>query len=648
MMWLWAVLYVGLAAGAARLLVRAGRVPAGDRWTAIVVVYFTLFFGGFHVIGLWELISGQRWVGTPAATALLALVAAAAYWVGQGATEPKLEPVALVVAPSRTGLMAKGTGLLVALLFVSLAVLLLLGPPRGFEVRAYHLPIALEIFHQGSLRILDSAYMFSLPANMSIWTGFFLQVLPEHVASVLNLPFLALAAAMVFLLARLTGADADASLLVAAGLTTIPLFGFSVLELGADVAGCAFIAVAAYFALARPTLRPSWPLLSGLAAGLAFGFKSLQLIPMAAIGLLILLGSLWPSARTPEGSRRTFAPPLLYGLGAGVMAGFWLLRNAVDTGNPLYPVHLAPWFDWLAWPAPPDVDPTLRAQTQLEWVDSSWQWLIYPWVEGHFVDQNFKHSSGLGAFFAATAPIAGVFATVSLLFRPVTGIASDDRMAALAKLLGLGGVIFALWWVLGDRQPRYVMPGIVFLMPVAAWMICKVRRPLRRPYEALLAFCVMAMGFVVFAKLAVEVGGTALGGLDPPRHMRLEYPAAIDSLPKGAVLLNGTDRSRNFALYGAGLDNRVVGASKTRRLLTDQAADQVADVSAAWRFDAGTLRDLGATHIYTHGVLDSTSFECITLIEIDRLTSNPFNGVDFREPRLLYQIRLCDDSPVGG
>ena len=65
---------------------------------------------------------------------------------------------------------------------------------------------------------------------------------------------------------------------------TIPILVTPAFEGGSDVGGAAFLAIAIYFAVARPTGRPWDLVLSGLAAGLAFGFKSLHIV---GIGFLV-------------------------------------------------------------------------------------------------------------------------------------------------------------------------------------------------------------------------------------------------------------------------------------------------------------------------------------------------------------------------
>ena len=52
--------------------------------------------------------------------------------------------------------------------FVLLAALLVIGVPRGHEVKAYHLPSAVNFFRDASLRIWDKTLLHAFPANASL------------------------------------------------------------------------------------------------------------------------------------------------------------------------------------------------------------------------------------------------------------------------------------------------------------------------------------------------------------------------------------------------------------------------------------------------------------------------------------------------
>jgi hypothetical protein len=364
---------------------------------------------GFYVPGALGLYFVGRWVTIPHAVLASLMLAAAAYaWsrlrspVAAGAAEglekPPAPPLSVI---TRIVVAASAGG------FAVMSVLLLIGFPRGFEVHAYHLPIAVNIFRDGSLNIWDRAEMHTFPANMSVWSGLWLQILPERLVSIANFSFLGLCAISLYQLCQLAGADQSAAWIVACGITTVPLFGFSAVELGTDVAGVGFVLTAIWLALARPPSSPTWPVLAGAASGLAFGFKSLHLVAAGLVGLWVLLG---PRLTADNRSTRRvrLAQSASYSAAFFALSGVWLLRNQLELGNPLYPVSLPYLTELLGFKSAPDFQLQEVGQYQHEWVRESWQWFIYPWAEGHYLHQNFKHNSGLVPFIAATVPTAWV------------------------------------------------------------------------------------------------------------------------------------------------------------------------------------------------------------------------------------------------
>lgn len=620
------VLIAAAAAGAAR--VAPTLAPRGAvRWLAGSLAFATIFLGAFHVLGVAEVLSGRPSIGVTWAAALAIAAAAAAFAAVPHAAAPaapaagRWRPIPVAVAAA------------MAALFALFAVLLLWGTPRGFEVNAYHMPIAVRAFRDGTLAIWDQTFMFAYPANMGIWAGFFLHLLPEGVAAAANLPLLAVICIAVYALGRACGADRPAALLIAAGLPTVPMYGFSALEVGADLGGIAFALIAVVAVTARLGGPALWPLLAGLAAGIAFGFKSLNLVMVAAIGLVILAESAAPPVR-PSWTR--LRPPALYGLAALAAMGFWLVRNYAALGNPLYPLYIPGVFDLLGWSAPPDVSLFGREGTETEWVRSKAEWLVYPWVEWHQFDQNFKNGSGLGAFFAATVPVGWLLALAAgaaaiLRTRRLPPLTDAARTRVILFLFG--SAVVAGWWILGDRQPRYAMGAVALLLPLAAWLVSVTAGRLRTAYEVLLALCIAAMALVPAVQFGLRTAATIAQGFDAPRHVQREYPVAIDRLPAGAVVMTGTHSPDNYTVFGAGFRNGLVTIS--------EAVRRFARPDGSWFIDDAGLRASGATHFYTDSSKPVGHDDCVTVREVDRLSANPFNGVRYDSARILYALSPC-------
>jgi hypothetical protein len=629
------VLYLIVAGLGGRLMVRGkGAQSSVDLLLCRIIAGLALFFFGFDLLGAFGLFVSGKWVTFFNAVLVIVPVATVGHiWSLLRPLAPAGQADASADRPSVPS-FDRTTRLVATLLgggFALVAALLVIGFPRGFEANAYHLPSAVNFFRDGSLRIWDTGWLHTLPANASLWDGFWLQVLPERLVSLVNLPFLGLCVLFLYRLCRYSGADRSAAGLISGGLTTIPMVGFCSAELGADVAGVTFSLAALWFALSRPQLFPSWSMLAGAASGLAYGYKPLHLVGAVFVGLLILFGrapsmQMQPSRPTRLWQSAAFASGFL------ALAGIWLLRNQVQLGNPFYPIPLSGFPSLLGFTSAPDWPYDEMKYAELEWVSASWQWLVYPWVEGHKLHQNFKFSSGLGPFFAATVPIAWMLWSVMLVREPWRRSLSDgDRTMRILYICGT--IVFLAWWFSGSRQPRYLMAGIAELLPLAAILLGSTSGRLRRGYEAAIGLGILFMLLVLVVNIGAEQVSLLRLGRLPTRAETFEYPPRIDDLPDGSVILDLVGRPLHYQLYGARLTNRVVSFPEAVRLF--RAGD-------GWNLQAADLRRLGVTHAYAVGV-PTLSPGCVRLEPDAQLERNPFNGKPLAEPRVLY--RVIDDCP---
>ncbi|TWI63076.1 hypothetical protein IP91_03917 [Pseudoduganella lurida] len=601
------VVYLGLCGWIAAL---AARRFAQQRKLVAITAFFAAFLLAFHVLGFVELATGAPLVTTGSAALLLL---AAAFVIRRMPLAVTLRVTPPREQPSRlAGLTIAG--------FVLVAVMLVCGHPQGYEVMAYHLPLSVHLLQAHSLQPWDGNFPHTFPANASILWAVLLDGLPERLASAANLVLLVPLVMATYALCRLADADRKASLYACCGLVGVPMIAFSSAELGADVGGIAFVALAMVFVLG-PLRAPAALPLAGLCAGLAFGFKSLHLISAVAIGLVAC-------CRSDDG-RSPFRNAAWFGGAALLSGGFWMLRNGLAFGNPLHPVGVPLVGAWLGWLPAADFDASLRATTQLEWVDSTWQWLVYPWTEPQRYGQNFKHSAGLGAFVAATLPATAV-ALGSAFVR-------DGWRRHRIRLALLFAVLFiaAAWWLLGDRQPRYGLAALPLAMPLVAWAVTQSAGRWRRAFDLVLAVCIVTMLGVFLSRQALQFGDRILLSHQTSRALFYEYPKGIDALPAGATILNLADRSWHYPLAGAALSNRVASMPEARRLLGLEpnltSPHQVT-------LQAAPLRAAGITHVFAAGGT-LTHDACVELEEAARLDRNPVNGMPLGSPRVLYALR---------
>lgn len=612
-------------------------------------IFFSLFFGCFYILGYINLITNLQVVRPEFAVMLLALVGLTTiflrgilirrvgnktYFLKQQGVSQKANDFTASTLTGWVKLFAIAT----AVTYVMCGLLLLTEYPHGYEPQAYHLPIAVHFFKSSSLRPWDSAFLHTFPANASIWFGYLMNFLPERLTSIVNVIFLVPLTFAIYGISRTLGANHGASWVSALGTLTIPLVGFSSFEASADIGGLAFLALAVFFTITATPGNFPLAFLGGLAAGIAFGFKSLHLVSISFLAALIF----WRAISNPRADLNISQNGILGALkmvatfasGAIIMAGFWLTRNYIEFGNPFYPVQIPVFAELLAWNKAPDIDYTNRLFTQYEWVRSTAEWLIYPWVEWHFIDQNFKHSSGLGAFFATTVPVAMGVAVIR------TFTDRDTRKSAVAQLLFGGLFVLGIWFAMGDRQPRYIMGALVFTLPLVGWMLSQIKGDAQKWLEPLIVVSGMLMLIVVISKVAVDVGDRLIVMKQTKRNLYYEYPGAIDHLPANSVIVNLATRTWNFPLFGEGHKNTIVNFVAARRLLnvkdTGDTPPRVVKLSAR------TLKEKGATHIYAMGDTNLVLDGCIALHAIDSVSKNPYSQRPLASPRILYEINYCD------
>ncbi|HEX8601683.1 MAG TPA: hypothetical protein VF774_03485 [Pseudoduganella sp.] len=608
---------------------RMARQFGAERHLVAVAVFFAAFILPFHLLGAFELLTGVRAVTTVNA-ALLLLAATLALALRR----MPLASASLTPPPRHWGWLP----CLTLAAFVLAALMLAFGRPLGYEVTAYHLPISVNLLQTGSLMAWDGNFPHTFPANASLLWTVLLEALPEGIVAAANLALLVPLVLAVHELCRLGNADRKAALTACCGMLGVPMIAFSAVELGADIGGIAFAALAMCFVLSslRPTVAMT---LAGLCMGLALGFKSLHLISALAIGLVACARG--GDSGGAGGFRRALhigdlRPRLwdaaVFGGVALLAGGFWMLRNAVVLGNPLHPVGVPLVGGLFGWLPAADFDASLRRTTELEWVDHAWQWLVYPWTEPQRYGQNFKHSSGLGAFVAAAIPGTALALGAAVL--------RDGIEAHRVRMALLGAVLFMVvtWWLLGDRQPRYVLAALPLAMPLLAWAVTQATGGWRRMFDTGLAVCIVAMLGVFLSRQAMGFGDRIVLSKQLSRASFYEYPALVDSLPAGAAILNLADRSWHYPLAGAALSNRVVSMPEGRRML---GLPPSLTAPGEARLLAAPMRAAGVTHVFATGT-ELSHDACLQLDEAARLDRNPVNGMPLGSARVLYTVRyLC-------
>ncbi len=323
---------------------------------------------------------------------------------------------------------------------------------------------------------------------------------------------------------------------------------------------------------------------AALMAGLAAGSKLLGLLVPALLGAALLAVLAWRA----EPGRRLVRAGLAFGLMVLVAASPWYVRNAVETGNPIYPFgysvfggrywsseaseYLADYYRQYqtTWAARREG----RPYAGLEVVRFPWDLTMHP----DSFENAARQSMDVGPF--------------ALAFAPALLLVRRRRFAVLATAaigLGYAGIVASAAWA----HPRYVVPGAALLL-VAAVPAARALLP-RRLFTAVVALTLagnLALTTRLLRPLWPDQVRVATGRLAPAEFLRrhserfafweranAELPAAglvlvLEKIPHPYYI------ERPFVL-GSYLEQ---GLLDYRRLATPAAV-------------AAAAHDLGVTHV---------------------------------------------------
>jgi hypothetical protein len=524
---------------------------------------------------------------------LQALALAALTWGGVRRSARGRPPTATNGAVLRVRLprtpLALAASVLVVLLVAAL-VYAVLSPRPLFDAMSGHLPVMVQWLQHGSTAIMPYTSPVSAephyPANsqaLALWLT--LGERRDFLTQLACLPGLLMLVFGVALLGRELGARTQAAAAAALLVPTIPLFlgqlvGTNMTDL---TAGGAVAAMSAFTALAGRRQGRAAVALAGLSAGLALGTRYAAIFAIVPVGVLLLVFVV-------RGRERVALGVGILVLTAAAGGGYWYVRNALLTGDPVYPqpllgLHPAVAAEMAAFPA-------FRSYLQVGWVPDQWplflqqgmalggpvylllflgalvtplhalarssgarkQWLwaLVPPVEllafialplsaGFLVNGRLNR---VGISLNLRYALPALIITAAVLSAMSARLPARVEAAALALLMALGAV-FAV------TNTEHPIPLIAFPLAVAVialgWGIVAMREPRARLAVvgvAALAFCVAAPWIASYHDSRRDAAGVPMEAAQ--RHLR------------------PTDRSiavagfcEIYGLYGPALDRRV-------------------------------------------------------------------------------------------
>ncbi len=282
--------------------------------------------------------------GTALAAAVLSLTIA---WLlgrrGAGAmarTTPGRDSPPPVALGSPLSVATAGASALVLGSYVAARLRVLIGQPvTNIDLLGFHLPGVARFIQTGSVWHVDQ-FLPGFATAQYPHNGDFLMlatVLPWHDVAFARVPalvYLALTALAVYALAVELGATRAASVTFSAIALAVPSFLRPALDGLPDDVTVGLLATGCLFLVRHwRTSRRGELALAGLAMGLGFGGEWFGLTAGAVVVAVWLGGRIVARRVRPSLVRDT-------GHLLGMMAlggGFWLVRNLIESGNPIYP-----------------------------------------------------------------------------------------------------------------------------------------------------------------------------------------------------------------------------------------------------------------------------------------------------------------------
>ncbi len=336
-----------------------------------------------------------------------------------------------------------------------------------------------EYARHHALVVVDYAYGYYYPQNAQLLGAFGFLLQGEALAIMLvSFAMGILSAALVYAIGR-TYFSKEAGLVGA--ITFYGMFAVGFIAGGTKVdLAWSFFDLLGIFAFSRWFFQKErqvrWLLLSGLFVGTGLAVKYSSLYTIAALGIALLVSSIWRQRTTTKG---VLTNSLAFGIPITLNA-LWLLRTYLLTGNPVYPM-----FNGL-----------ILGSSAGELGYNNHNYLLFPKI---LWDMSMSWTAGgmgkpVGPILLGTIPLL-------LLFRAV-----DMRVKwILLFALVTGGI-----WFSGVQRPRHVLSTLALLSTVSGYaivLLLQYRKTLGLIVVAL-AITALGMNWIIWARSSLPVPGS--------------------------------------------------------------------------------------------------------------------------------------------
>jgi hypothetical protein len=301
---------------------------------------FTTAVAGFAVIVVsLELLSLAHQINRVSVAAICLSTGFLGIWRRPPPSVDGVEP-ARASSPSALSFVAIGLTGWVAFAYLLVGLIFPVEPVSDAPI--YHLYFAARWWKAGSLPLVPTPFgeeaAAYFPANGDLWFTWLTTIgRGGPLVKVGQWPFLLLGAAALYALGRRVGASWSAAILPAAVWIGLPIILTQSNLANVDLIWAAFYFIAVYFLLEwlkDTKVDDIHPMFSfALASGIVMGTKT-----EGAVFVLLLLPLAVAALVTRARPRRQLA---WLATGFILPAGYWYARNALLTGNPLYPFQLS-------------------------------------------------------------------------------------------------------------------------------------------------------------------------------------------------------------------------------------------------------------------------------------------------------------------
>jgi hypothetical protein len=466
----------GVLGGSALLLAR--RLPqltAAPR----VVAFGLLATLGVLAVHLIPAIAGI--LGRETVLAAAALWLAAAAFARPVAAEPAAPPSAGSTADRLPRALAAAGVAALVLYALAVARDQLTVPTLAIDMLNFHLPGVARWIETGSIWQIDVFLPDVAPGHYPNNGDVILlaAVLPwknDFLVHVSMYPFWALTGVGVYALGRELRAPWPAAAL--AGCLVLAIPSVSIWALGGSLVDAVMLAsfAAGMLFLVRHQRTGSTAelVLAGLGLGIAFGTKWYAVTSVAAVVAVWAAASLL-AGRGPRSVARHAA--VLAGLIA-LAGGVWMLRNLVESGNPVFPVEVAP-LGVTIFEAPRDFVRELGGFTIADYLDQPGVWREY--LLPQFRDMLAAPSLLLGVSLLAAGGAIGYRRRRRGRLLPGERLALAGAVCAVLLLVAYSLTPYTAGGprnqpVFAGADARYVIPAVVVAAGLASWAAGRLRR----------------------------------------------------------------------------------------------------------------------------------------------------------------------------